>query len=145
MSVERITLDTNILVYAVDKEAGRRHEMAIKVLQRVVQEDCILILQVLSEFFNVVTRKGKLSIQEAGKYIQEFIEIFPVVAAKQSTLKRAITTMSHFNISFWDAMLWSTARDARVTILLSEDFQHTQLIDGVRIVNPFFPNDFWNI
>jgi predicted nucleic acid-binding protein len=32
-----------------------------------------------------------------------------------------------------------------VKILLSEDFQHGQLLDGVRIVNPFIRNEFWSV
>jgi predicted nucleic acid-binding protein len=34
-------------------------------------------------------------------------------------------------------MLWAVAREAGVTLLLSEDFQHDQILDGIRICNPF--------
>ena len=40
-------------------------------------------------------------------------------------------------MAFWDAMLWATARRAGVGVLVSEDFQDGQTIEGVRIVNPF--------
>ena len=39
--------------------------------------------------------------------------------------------------AFWDAMIWAVAREAGVTLLLSEDFQHNRVLDGVRFVNPF--------
>jgi len=39
--------------------------------------------------------------------------------------------------SFWDAMLWATVRRAGVRLLVSEDFQDGQTIEGVRIINPF--------
>jgi predicted nucleic acid-binding protein len=42
---------------------------------------------------------------------------------------------------FWDAMLWATAQEAGVNVLLTEDFQDLALIEGVRFVNPFSHND----
>jgi hypothetical protein len=57
MSVDRITLDTNILIYAIDKDAGIRHQRAMGIVDDAVQQDCVLVLQALSEFFSAVTRK----------------------------------------------------------------------------------------
>lgn len=145
MSVERITLDTNILIYAMDVDSGKRHGMAIKVLEKALTCDCLLTLQVLAEFFNVLTRKNNMPIKAASEKIEEFMELFPVVVAKQNCLKQAMTAVNELSMSFWDAMLWATARDAGVTILLSEDFQHEQLIKKVRIVNPFLPNNYWTV
>jgi len=39
--------------------------------------------------------------------------------------------------SFWDSLVLRMAKQAGCTVLLTEDFQHGQSIDGVRIVNPF--------
>ncbi len=143
MNVERITLDTNILIYAANADAGERHHLAIKVLERAILCDCMLTLQSLSEFFAVVTRKGMLSPTVAADHVQELSEVFPIITANQRSLKLAMSAVNKQKMSFWDAMLWATAHDAGVTILLSEDFQHEQLIKRVRIINPLVPNDFW--
>ncbi len=37
-------------------------------------------------------------------------------------------------------LIWATARDAGVPIVLSEDFQDGREIEGVRFVNPFKPS-----
>lgn len=145
MNVERISIDTNILIYAIDADAGNRHKMAIKVLERAITCDCLLTLQVLSEFFNVLTRKNQVSVHDATKHVEAFMEIFPVVAAKQDTLKQAIRMVSEHSFSFWDAMLFATAEEGDVNILLSEDFQHGRLVRNMRVVNPFVPNDYWNL
>lgn len=145
MTVERITLDTNILIYAFDATAKKRHEMAVKVLERAITCDCLLTLQALSEFFNVLTRKNNVPSKTASQHVNALMEIFPVVTAKQSCLTQAMKAVSDHSLSFWDAMLWSTAADAGVTILLSEDFQHQQLIKKVRIINPFVSNEYWHI
>ena len=47
---ERITLDTNILVYAVDLDAGERNETARSVMGAAARKDCYLTVQALGEF-----------------------------------------------------------------------------------------------
>lgn len=145
MNGKRITLDTNILVYSVNTDAGENHNLAIKVFEHAIQCDCVLTLQALSEFFTVVTRKKILPLKTAAERINDFLEIFPIVTAKEHSLKLAIDAVIQQKISFWDAMLWATAQDAGVSFLLSEDFQHEQLIKQVRIINPFIENDFWSV
>jgi predicted nucleic acid-binding protein len=43
----------------------------------------------------------------------------------------------HYRLSFWDALIWATARNAGVPVVLSEDYQDGREIEGVRFVNPF--------
>lgn len=141
MSVELITLDTNILVYVVDRAARDKHRKARKIIEVALSLDCVLTLQALGEFYSAVTRKGRLSPAAAREQVQAWQSLFPVIAAKPATLVRALRTVESRAIAFWDAMLWATAREAGVTVLLSEDFQDGQVIDGVRIVNPFTVKD----
>lgn len=145
MSVERITLDTNILVYAFDSEAGEKHSLAIKTLERATLSDSVLTLQALSEFFATITRKKVIPAEKAAGIIHDLQSLFTVVLAKHTTLKHALNAVCNNKMSFWDAMLWATAKEAGVTLLLSEDFQHEYLLDGIRIVNPFLVNDYWSV
>ncbi|MHB1947088.1 MAG: PIN domain-containing protein [Gammaproteobacteria bacterium] len=145
MNVERITIDTNILIYAMDADAGKKHSLAIKIIESAIDCDCLLTLQALSEFYHSITRKNKLSNQIALERVNDFMQLFPVIHAKQLTLKHAMNAVRDHSLSFWDAMLWSTAHDAGVTILLSEDFQHERILGNVRIVNPFIPNEYWSV
>lgn len=141
MSAQRITLDTNLLVYAVDTGARDRHAKAQKLAGLALKTDCVLTLQALSEFYFAVTRKGKLPAAEAKAQVEAWQDLFPVVMAKPSTLNRAMTATVALKIGFWDAMLWATARDAGVTLLLSEDFSGGAVLDGVRVVNPLVHKD----
>lgn len=141
MSAQRVTLDTNLLVYAVDTGARDRHAKAQKLAELALKTDCVLTLQALSEFYFAVTRKGKLPAAEAKAQVEAWQDLFPVVMAKPSTLNRAMTATVSLKIGFWDAMLWATARDAGVTLLLSEDFSGGSVLDGVRVVNPLVHKD----
>lgn len=137
----RVTLDTHILVYAVDESAGERFYQAQHIIEMMLRRDCVLTLQALAEFYFTVTRKGKLPQAEARLQVEGWQTLFPTVIAKPATLARAISTLEAHQLSFWDALLWATARDSGVALLLSEDFQNGQTLEGVRIINPFLLAD----
>jgi predicted nucleic acid-binding protein len=141
MSTERISLDSNVLVYAVDRDAGPRHGRAIELVERALYLDCVLTLQSLCEFFHAVTRKGKAPMEEAWAQVQDWQVLFPVASARPSTMARAAAAVQSRRLAFWDAMLWAVAKEAGVTLLLSEDFQDGQALDGVRFANPFATDD----
>ena len=47
MSVERFTLDTNILIYSMDAREGAKRELAAAIVQAAVRLDCPLALQAI--------------------------------------------------------------------------------------------------
>jgi predicted nucleic acid-binding protein len=137
MIAERFTLDTNILVYAIDRDAGERHEKAMMIVDRAVEQDCILTLQTLCEFFFAATRKKKMPLSDARLQVQDWQSLFPIILPQPAALMQAINAVEQHKISFWDAMLWAVAKQAEVKVLLSEDFQHERELEGVRFQNPF--------
>lgn len=137
MKANHVSFDSNILIYAVDKDAKGKHDIALQLIVESATIDSALSLQSLSEFFYVITRKGKISTKAALEHIQDWQTIFPTITAKPTTLGHAIALMEKHHLAFWDSMMLATAREAGVTTLFSEDFQHGQILDGVRIVNPF--------
>jgi predicted nucleic acid-binding protein len=137
MKDRRLTLDTNILVYAMDRDAGKRHDIAVEIVNRSVAYDCVLTLQSLCEFNAAVTGKGKMPQSEAEAQIRDWLELFPVVSATPKSLVKALTAVKEHNILFWDAMLWAVAAEAGVNLLLSEDFQHDRVLEAIRFCDPF--------
>jgi len=137
MSAKRVALDTNILVYSVDLDAGKKHDKAIELFAQLTPANCVLSLQSLCEFFSAVTRKKLMPVADAVAQVDDWQQLFPVVSAKAATLTRAFAAVKRYQLSFWDALLWATIREAGITTLLSEDFQHEQQLDGVQIINPF--------
>lgn len=140
-----ISLDTNILVYSVDLDAGAKHERAIEIFRLATPVNCVLSLQSLCEFFAAVRRKKLMPLDEVLAQLDDWQQLFRVVAAKQSTLARAGAAVKRYQLSFWDAMLWATVHEAGATVLLSEDFQDGQALEGVRIVNPFRAADIHSL
>ncbi len=137
MKESRLTLDTNILFYAMDRDAGSRHNLAMEIVDRASVFDCVLVLQSLCEFYAAVTGKGKIPSEEAEAQINDWMQLFPVVSATSKTLNKAIKAVNSHTLSFLDALLWAVAREAGVTLLISEDFQHDRVLDSIWFCYPF--------
>ncbi len=137
----KLTIDTNLLVYSIDSADQAKHQAFHALLDTLVEQDMVVSLQALAEFFHVVTRRGHLSMAEARDRIADWQALVPVITAGPSTLSHAIDGVRRFQMAFWDALLWATAQEAGVTVLLTEDFQDLGLVEGVRFVNPFIHVD----
>ena len=54
-----------------------------------------------------------------------------------ATVETAWAIESRYGLSYWDCLIVSSAQQQGCEWLLTEDLQHNQQIDGVRILNPF--------
>ncbi len=136
-SPPRTFFDTNVLVYTDDQANPVKQNRALDVLNELKQiQTGVVSLQVLQEYFVTVTRKYGLDPGTARQKIKLFSE-FDVVEPTLADVLSAIDLHRLHNFSYWDALVIHCARSAGCQHLLSEDMQHGQVIDGVRIVNPF--------
>jgi predicted nucleic acid-binding protein len=44
---------------------------------------------------------------------------------------------NRYGFSIWDGLIVAAAIEAKCSTLLTEDLQHGQVVDGLRIENPF--------
>jgi predicted nucleic acid-binding protein len=133
----RSFFDTNILVYTDDPRDPAKQLTAIQlVTDHVRRRAGVVSIQVLQEYFAITTGKLKLAVDIAKQRV-EFFARLQVVAPTVSDILSAIDVHRLHRISFWDAMILHSAKQSGCRILLTEDLQHGQLIDGVKIVNPF--------
>jgi predicted nucleic acid-binding protein len=137
MSGECFTLDTNILVYSVDRLAGDRHAIAKRIVERAKLGNCVLTLQAASEFYAATTAKQKIPPADAAALAEDWLTAFPVAAAGQSAVRLALRMAASGRASYWDALLIATAAEAGCTAILTEDLADGATLFGVRIVHPF--------
>jgi predicted nucleic acid-binding protein len=133
----RFTLDTNVLVYAADKDAGDRHDVALDLVRRARGKDCVISLQALAELFRTLTGKGKVEPARAIEIVQAWRDAVPIVAADETCLMDAMDAVADHAFSFWDAMIWATAKRAGCRLLISEGGQDGRTLGGVTLINPF--------
>ena len=137
MSVDRFTLDTNILIYSVDVTAGSRHEIAVQIIEQAVGLACCLTLQSVSEFFVATTRKGLVSRARAADMANTWLNMFPIVCASADAAGLALNHVLAGRTSYWDGLLIATAEQAGCSAILTEDMADGTVIGGVRVINPF--------
>ena len=136
---DRTFFDTNVLVYAFDRGDPRRQPIAARLLEGALAEgSAVMSLQVLQEFFVVVTRKVRTPIPpvRARALVAEFLR-HPVIEPTGAHLLRAIDLSMQVSISFWDALIVTTAEAAGCSVLYTEDLTAGSLPFGVRLVDPF--------
>lgn len=137
MSAERFTLDTNILVYSIDRAAGAKHEQAVRIVEAAITQDCHLTLQAVSEFYAAATRKCGMPVNEAADQAEDWLELFPCLRPSDDAVRRALGCVRGGRASYWDALLVATAGEGGCTVILTEDLADGARLEGVRIVNPF--------
>lgn len=134
----RTFVDTNILIYAHDRDAKRKHDVAKEALRKLWDERSgILSMQVLQEFYVNVTRKIRtpLSKNLARTVISDYIPW--CVETTPAELSAAFRIEDESRIGFWDALIVASAAKGGAWRILSEDLASGQLITGILIENPF--------
>jgi predicted nucleic acid-binding protein len=133
-----VFVDTNILIYAHDADAGVRRERAVEALRGLWDSGAgRLSTQVLQEFYVNATQKLKSPVARStarevvgayGTWIRE-----PTTA---DTITRASDIAELAQLSFWDALILAAAEQVNAASLYSEDLNANQVIAGIRVVNP---------
>jgi predicted nucleic acid-binding protein len=98
----------------------------------------VLSTQVLQEFYINVTRKilSPISPLEAREIIRSYI-CWEIKENTSLSVIRASEIEEQYHISFWDALIVVAAHSAKVDKILTEDLNPGQIIEGIRIENPF--------
>jgi predicted nucleic acid-binding protein len=135
----KMFIDTNILIYAFDVSAGKKHQVASHILSDLWNSGLgVLSTQVLQEFYvNVVQKIQKPIDQKMAQEIIRDLLKWHVVVNNGDSILDAIDISEKYGYSFWDSLIIEAALTGGVSVLLSEDLQHGQVISGVTISNPF--------
>lgn len=145
MTVERFTLDTNILVYSIDCDAGVKQVMARRIIDLAIRGDCRLTLQAVSEFYAAATRKRRVPPAEAAAQAGDWLDMFPCLTTSPSAARAALQEAATGRTSYWDALILATAAEGGCQAMLTEDMKDGAVLGGVRIVNPFGPEDLTGV
>lgn len=139
MQGNKIFLDTNIIVYAYDISAGKKHDIAQKIMMDLWDSELgVLSTQVLQEFFVTVTQKipKPLDAKSAKEIIKDLLK-WDVVVNNGDDILEAIEIQLKHKYSFWDSMIIQAAIRSGTPSLISEDLPDGKRVDGITIKNPF--------
>ena len=133
-----IFVDTNVLVYAHDADAGEKHQVAKSLLISLWdRQNGVLSMQVLQELYVTITRKMAVPMKrlDARTIVRAYLPW--AVETDASMVLAASEIEERNNISFWDAMIVAAAQRAGSVRIMTEDLNHGQRIEGITIENPF--------
>jgi len=135
--LDKIFLDTNILVYAFDRAFPAKRERARGLIAKVLHDqNGVISTQVLQEFYVVGTKKLGL-LPEVAKSALQALNSLPAVLVTPKLIQQGIDTQLRWQLSFWDAMILQAAFYARCTLIYTEDLTHGQCYRTVQVQNPF--------
>jgi predicted nucleic acid-binding protein len=126
-------LDTNILVYAFGYADPRKP----------IAEDLLLLggtvsVQVLNEFASVARKKYQMSWDSIKRSIEQTRVCCPEPRTiTLSTHWAALRLCEQYRVGIYDGLILASALEGGCDFLYTEDLQHSQTIEGLRIVNPF--------
>lgn len=132
-----VFLDSNVLLYACSSAAADAEKQE-KAERLILDTDFALSAQVLQEFVANAVRKKALGISERG--IDATLELsghVPVLPVTRELVMSAIILRRRFQLSHWDAAILAAAQELGCQTLYTEDLNHGQDYDGVRVINPF--------
>ena len=135
----RFFVDTNVLAYAYDVTEPVRQERALAILERLYNAGSGAISsQVLSELFSALTRTRGIGMAPdiAEERVLAFAYTWTVFDVRPVDVLEAMRGVRTHKLSYYDALIWATARLNSIPFLLSEDGQDGRVMDGVRLINP---------
>ena len=134
-----IFVDTNVLVYSRDASKLGKQTRAAEWISHLWKSGTgRLSVQVLAEYYAVVTGKVKpgMEMARAREDVEDLFSWHPLPMTPD-LIARAWAFQDLFHLSWWDSLIVSAAKILQCTYLLSEDFQHSQDLQGIQVINPF--------
>jgi predicted nucleic acid-binding protein len=132
--------DSNVFIYIFDSSQPVKRDTARELIDNAIDADsgCISF-QVVQETLRVIT--GKLarpaSEEDAAKFLRHSLQPLWRVMPSATLYQKCLEVQARWKLSFYDSLIVAAALGAGCKRLLSEDMQHGQRIEGMRIENPF--------
>jgi len=137
-----IAIDTNILVYTIDRSDPAKWVKARQLLANleIRHEPTVMPWQVLGElvrFLRAKEQRGEFTRDAWMHYLNLFRRKFQVAVPALKTLDHSLDLSARYNLSHWDSMLLGACLEAGVTTLYTEDMGAPRQIDRLELANPF--------
>ena len=143
MIEDDILIDSNVLIYAFDKDENEKNPIARAILKRIFngEMNAFLSTQNLSEFYYNVTKKIKkpLEVTEAKEIISDLVSLsnIKIVKIDENTIINAIEISMKCNIHYWDALIAYVMKENNVYSIITENDKDFKKISWLKVINPF--------
>lgn len=132
-------IDTNVLAYSVDTDAGDKRLQALAILAELDPERTLIPWQVICELgsvLNKLIRRGRMP-DDPATLVSALTSRYRLAMPSRGLVIEGLRLQMTHQLSYWDALLLAACAEAGVTRLYSEDIQSRPEIEGITLVNPF--------
>ena len=115
--MNKVFLDTNLIVYANDTRDAQKQARAIELITTAMREGTgVISTQVMQEY--AVVAAGKLR-QDPDTILRQLLllETLEVVQITPALIRRALELQFRYQIDYWDAGILAAAEHARCHLL----------------------------
>jgi predicted nucleic acid-binding protein len=137
--VERVFVDTNVLVYVFDPDALAKQTCASNlVIDHLGAGTLALSTQVLLEFFWTVTLKPAIPLPHpvAAGFARQLLAAH-VVTPSADLVVAAMERTGASSLTIWDALIMEAAEACGASVLYTEDRHLLSVSASIKIVDPF--------
>ena len=132
---DKIFIDTNLWVYLYSDSV--KSSVVADIIDKEFN-NIVISTQVLTELYNVLTKKKIKTRNDATQIINELSSNFKTSEINTSMVLKATEIANSLQFSIFDSQIIATAIQNNCSILMTEDLQNDQRIESkLRIKNPF--------
>jgi predicted nucleic acid-binding protein len=131
----KILVDTNIWVYAhLESPEDARFKQASQIVGN--PSGLVVSVQVLNEYYSVML-KNRADDALIQANIQTIMDRFEICWFTAELLQRSYALRNRYRYSCWDSLILAAAVESGCSAIYTEDLQHGQIVENVKIINPF--------
>jgi predicted nucleic acid-binding protein len=135
---KRLFIDSNIWVYVLSGQSGKREQKARAFINGVViNAHPIISYQVVNETMRVLKKLGKGE-AELRQFIDSLFDTCEVVGFTKEAALLASELRETMSVSYWDSQIVASAYLADCSTLISEDLQDGSFIRGSLTIKNIF-------
>jgi predicted nucleic acid-binding protein len=132
--------DSNILVYSLSQTEPAKRVRAREVMREaVVRRTAVISYQVIQEVLNVALKPpaARWTGEQLQLYLAELTTDFEVVGWSAQLVQKALGIRERYRFRWYDCLIVTGALESGCGVLYTEDLQHGQRIEGLKVVDPF--------
>ena len=127
-------VDTDVIIYIYDSDNLEKSENAQQLIEAIVPSNLAVIsTQIVGELFCHLNKYMK----NAKEVVSLYLDNWKVLEINSLIIKEAIRAVSLYQMSYWDAQIWASAKLNQVPFIISEDVPGQNPLETVTYLNPF--------
>lgn len=132
--LDKVFLDTNILLYAFSTQDEKKHQIA----RNLVLSDAVISVQVINEVSVNLLKKFNFDEDQVQRFLESSYTRYEVTELTYELFVKASELRKHHLFSYYDSVIVAAALRSGCSVLYSEDMHHELLVEQhLRLINPF--------